>query len=270
MFLFVLLSFAIVSEVSAVSDAEADGTGFDPIVKSVAITNHDFASERENMQNQDNDFDDEFKFHNEQNSFNNAPNNNGDNNIENEHLYEHDMNDKESDKDDFDFKGTDLDVMHKPLDNMSDMNPMGGPRDFNMSDMNPVDGANSSYPPKDLRDNNFPPVPNGEGRDEVVSNLSGLNKISPDVKDIKKDNMTDQKPMDNPDVNHPGIYQKNKSSVLPKNTKNNKNIKKVSKAKNKKVKSVKKPKAKKTKSVKKPKKMKKSLKKNSKKERAKL
>ena len=73
MFLFVMLSFAIISEVSAVSDAEADGTGFDPSVKSVNMTDHDIAGERIGddrfMQDHDIDYMDDLKSHNEQNSF---------------------------------------------------------------------------------------------------------------------------------------------------------------------------------------------------------
>ena len=70
LFLFVMLSFAIISEVSATSEAEADGTGFDSSLKSVNMTSSDFAGEsNSNMQDHENDF----KFHNEQNSFNNSP-----------------------------------------------------------------------------------------------------------------------------------------------------------------------------------------------------
>ena len=338
MFLFVMLSFAIISEVSAVSDAEADGTGFDPSVKSVDMTNHDFAGERDNMQDHDNDFDDEFESHNEQNSFDKAPDFNGDQSIRNENFYEHDMNDNDSKKDDFDFR--DMDAREKPLDNMSGFGPeipenfnmtgempmdnmsgfapgdvpvdrpldnmsgfapgdmpvdrpldnmsgfapgdvpvdrpldnMSGfapenmPGDFNMSDARPIDDINGNSSnfkfdqPKDLRDNNFTAVQNGEAVHDIAANLSGLNKIMP--------NMTGPNPDERiNDANQPGFDDKNSSAMLPADIKKPKDIKKNSKAKNKKK--AKKSKAKKAKALKKSKKMKKSLRKNSKKERAKL
>ena len=304
MFLFVMLSFAIISDVSAVSDAEADGTGFDPSVKSVDMTNHDFAGERDNMQDHDNDFDDEFESHNEQNSFDKAPDFNGDQSIRNENFYEHDMNDNDSKKDDFDFR--DMDAREKPLDNMSGFGPeipenfnmtgempmdnmsgfapgdvpvdrpldnMSGfapenmPGDFNMSDARPIDDINGNSSnfkfdqPKDLRDNNFTAVQNGEAVHDIAANLSGLNKIMP--------NMTGPNPDERiNDANQPGFDDKNSSAMLPADIKKPKDIKKNSKAKNKKK--AKKSKAKKAKALKKSKKMKKSLRKNSKKERAKL
>lgn len=94
MILLIMLSFAIISEVSAVDPADADGTGFDPAINSVNMTTHDFASESNNngfMQGHVNDYADDFKSHNEQESFNNAPKDLGD---RNEPSYEHDMDSK--------------------------------------------------------------------------------------------------------------------------------------------------------------------------------
>ena len=59
MFLLIMLSFAIISEVSAASDAEADGTGF---IESVDMANHGIDGERfddRDMQDHDNDYVDE-------------------------------------------------------------------------------------------------------------------------------------------------------------------------------------------------------------------
>lgn len=143
MFLFVMLSFAIISQVSAVSDAEADGTGFDPSVKSVNMNDHDIASERTDdkfMQDHDDDYMDDLKSPNEQNSFNNSPQF-GDKNIENRNFYEHPVD-----------NSTPLDVPQLPdrMDNMSG----------------------------ELREDNFTPVLNGEGMKNIIPNINGGGNMS--------------------------------------------------------------------------------------------
>lgn len=182
MFLFVMLSFAIISEVSAVSDAEADGTGLNLPIKSVDMTDHDIAGERDNkfVQNHDNDYMDDFKSHNEQNSFNNSPES-GDKDIENRNFYEHEMG------------------MFKPDDN--------GTLDLNKSmDMfKPMGDRPLNDSSVDLRNNNGTAVPKGEAMKNVVPNLKD-----------DKNNMTCPKPMDN-DSKQIGS---NKTPMMPKNIKN--------------------------------------------------
>lgn len=290
MFLFVMLSFAIISEVSAGSDAEADGTGFD-VSGSVDVTTHDIASERNNqfMQNHENDHGDNLKSHNEQNSFNNSPEFKGDNNIENRNFYEQNLpfNDgnkslgfnesvdlfKQDDKINFD----DLKSHDKPMDN------------FNMSN----DKFNSSM---DLRNNNFTAVPMGEARNDIIPKFNDSNNmpnfknddknLSGPIKDSKiiPDNVSNQHVVDDRNKSHmlpADIVKKSDNIKLDKKPKNAKHklVKKVKKNKSKVIKKskvVKKPKnnksktANKPKFVKKPKNLNKNSQKKSKKERAKL
>ena len=240
MFLFVMLSFAIISEVSAVSDAEANGTGLDLPIQSVDMTNHDIAGESNNrfMQNHDNDYMDDLKSHNEQNSFNNSPQL-GDKDIENKNFYEHENGMfKPDDNGTLDFNRSM--GMFKPDDN--------GTLDFNKSmDMfKPMGDKPLNDSSVNLRNNNGTAVPNGEA----------VKNVAPDLKDGK--NMTGPKPMDN--VSKQTGF--NKTPVMAKNIENNKKAPtdkkpKAKAAKNtksktvKKVKSVKKTKNSKVKSVKK-------------------
>ena len=272
MFLLIMLSFAIITEVSAQGDAEIDGTGSDQSMISVDMPKHDDAGERfnENMQNH---AEDDFQSHNEQKSFNKTPDNPGDNN-RNENLYEHDM-DLKPDGD------------RKPLDNMSGLfGPDGDrkPLDFNKSMENMTDFMFNDKPMgdlknftdnfiPDLRDDNFTDVPkNGELMNDVVSKLIGLNNITHDLKkDDKNSSLINKKPVgEKNDESAPQIPGDKKSSDvwsdnISKNTKNLKIVKKSGK----KTKVVKKS-AKKVKSSKKAKKTNKKLAKKSKKERAKL
>lgn len=231
MFLFVMLSFAIVSEVSAVSDAEADGTGLDFPVQSVNMNNHDVASERDNdqfVQDYDIDYRDEFESHNEQNSFNRSPES-GDKNIENGNFYEHKMD-------------NDYLPLNQSLKNESI--PMLQDNKFNSS--------------MDLRNNNFTAVPNGEAMNDIIPKLDGLKNITPDIKKDEKNlsgvNMRNPKPYVDVVSDQQGP-DKNKSAVLPEDIKNMTNLDKtpkiVKKVKNSKAKANKKIKNAKAKSIKK-------------------
>lgn len=247
MFLFVMLSFAIISEVSAASEAEPDGTGFDPSIKSVNMTNHDFAGESDNnMQGHDNDFQDDVKFHNEQNSLDNSPELNGDKNIENEILYEQKDNqpDNLSIAHDFHDDGKDLDGM-----NPGDLNFTEGsiaPKDEGFNNFNFSNNSND-IPPMDLRDNNFTAVRNGEAMDDIMSNLIGLNNIAPNFSKNEANNSIPELPNVNV-PNQPGFDVNNTPAKLPGDiSKNTKKAKKL-------VKKSKKPKVKKSKKAKKPKK----------------
>ncbi len=246
MFLFVMLSFAIISEVSAVSDAEADGTGLDLPIKSVDMTNHDIAGESNNkfMQNHDNDYMDDLKSHNEQNSFNNSPQL-GDKDIENKNFYEHENGMFKPDD-----NGT-LDLnksmgMFKPDDNRPfDSNMSMGmfkPDDNGTLDLNksmdmfkPMGDRPLNDTSVDLRNNNGTAVPKGEA----------VKNVAPDLKDAK--NMTGPKPADNVSKQ----IGSNKAPVMAKNIKNNKNTPADKKPKAKAAKNVKSKTVKKVKSVKK-------------------
>lgn len=246
MFLLIMLSFAIISEVSAASQAEGDGTGFDPNIK------HDVSSERIEVQNHV----DDFKSHNEQNSFNKSMENFQDDN-RNENLYNRgDMNNQAPNdrfeefnhEDNFgNFNQSQRDVpQDKPLNddgfNKSQVNDMRSMDDINMS--KPVGDFNLSSdkfnPSDDLRNNVSFDVPNGEElMNDVISKLIGLNNISPN---IKKDG--DKLPNKNNDGNNalachiPG--EKNSSDMPAKGINKNNNLPKQLKKTNKKVKITKK------------------------------
>lgn len=237
MFLLIMLSFAIITEVSAASEAEINGTGPNSPVMSHDISQHDIASERYNENQMQDHFDvDYFQSHDGQKSFDKTPQCSGDNKS-NEILYKHNM---------------DL----KPVDNPKDLNQSP---EFMFND-NPMGNFNSS----DLSDNNFTNLSkNGELMNNVVSNLMGLNNIAPNFKkddlNVSPDSITDQKPVG--EKNNESAPSDNGSFNIVKNAKTQKIIKKAKLAKksNKKVKS-----------IKKPKKVIKKLPKKSKKERAKL
>ena len=297
MFLLIMLSFAIITEVSAASEAEINGTGSNPSEISVDM-NHDIASERNNenfMQNHVIDDVDDFQSHNDQNSFDKTPKDFGDNN-RNENLYEHDMdlrpNNNQSGEFNHEdmFKPNEFRMFDNPLDSRSMDNFTEGMfKDRSMGDLQ--NGADNFKAP-DLKNDNFINVPNnGELMNDVASKLVGLENMAPnfkkDDKNIPQDNMTGPRPMDGRDVpldNMTGprpMDDKNNTSVpvIPgdKNSSNmnpadiNKNTKpiKLDKKSNKKAKVVKKA-VKKAKSNKKTKMVLKKLPKKSNKERAKL
>ena len=293
MFLLIMLSFAIISEVSAVSDAEADGTGSDLSINSVDRTNHDNAGERfddRGMQNHDNDYVDDFKSHNGQNSFNQSSNDFGDKN-RNENLYEHDRDVKPDDDHGFNESEGVMPEGDRPSDNFTDMfRPDGNKTGFDMfkpdmngTDFRPMDnftGDKNGFEmfkhdnkSMDLRNNESFNVPDREGElmDDVVSKLIGMNNISPNFKkeDEKFPLNNNSKPMrDNESA--PQVFGDKKSSDMWKDNinKSNKDPKVVKKS-SKKVKTDKKS-SKKVKSLKKSKKAGKNLPKKFKRERAKL
>lgn len=289
MFLLIILSFAIITEVSAASEAEIDGTGSNSSMMSDDILKHDLASERTDENQMQDQFDaDGFQSRDGQKSFDKTPGDPGDNNG-NEILYEHNMDLKPVDgsqdlNQSPEFKLDEmkqLDNMSdgmfdgvKPMDNMSDgmfddKKPFGHENVTRfMFDVKPMDNSNSS----NLRNDNFTNLPiNDELMNDVVSNLIGLNNVAPNFKkedrNVSPNIITNQKQIDdNNNESAPLIPDgKNLSDIgsvnINKNTKSHKEIKKV--------KTVKKP-AKKVKSIKKPKKVNKKTLKKSKKERAKL
>ena len=192
MFLLIMLSFAIISEVSAVSDAEADGTGSNLSINSVNRTNHDNAGERfddKGMQNHDNDYVDYFKSHNGQNSFNQSSNDFGDKN-RNENLYEHDRDVKPDDNHGFNESMSVMPESNRPSDNFTDMfRPEMNGTDFRpmenfTGDKNGFEMFKHDNKSMDLRNNGSFNVPDREGElmDDVVSKLIGMNNISPNFK----------------------------------------------------------------------------------------
>ena len=271
MFLLIMLSFAIISEVSAVSDAEADGTGSNLSINSVNRTNHDNAGERfddKGMQNHDNDYVDYFKSHNGQNSFNQSSNDFGDKN-RNENLYEHDRDVKPDDNHGFNESMSVMPESNRPSDNFTDMfRPEMNGTDFRpmenfTGDKNGFEMFKHENKTMDLRNNGSFNVPDREGElmDDVVSKLIGMNNISPNFKkEDKKFPLKDNsKPMgDNESA--PQVPGDKKSSDMWKDNinKTNKNPKVVKKS------------SKKVKSLKKSKKAGKNLPKKFKRERAKL
>jgi len=271
MFLLIMLSFAIISEVSAVSDAEADGTGSNLSINSVNRTNHDNAGERfddKGMQNHDNDYVDYFKSHNGQNSFNQSSNDFGDKN-RNENLYEHDRDVKPDDNHGFNESMSVMPESNRPSDNFTDMfRPEMNGTDFKpmenfTGDKNGFEMFKHDNKSMDLRNNGSFNVPDREGElmDDVVSKLIGMNNISPNFKkEDKKFPLKDNsKPMgDNESA--PQVPGDKKSSDMWKDNinKTNKNPKVVKKS------------SKKVKSLKKSKKAGKNLPKKFKRERAKL
>lgn len=281
MFLLIMLSFAIISEVSAVSDAEADGTGSNLSINSVNRTNHDNAGERfddRGMQNHDNDYVDYFKSPNGQNSFNQSSNDFGDKN-RNENLYEHDRDVKPDDNHGFNESMSVMPEGNRPSDNFTDMfRPEMNGTDFRpmenfTGDKNGFEMFKHDNKSMDLRNNGSFNVPDREGElmDDVVSKLIGMNNISPNFKkEDKKFPLKDNsKPMgDNESA--PQVPGDKKSSDMWKDNinKTNKNPKVVKKS-SKKVKTNKKS-SKKVKSLKKSKKAGKNLPKKFKRERAKL
>jgi hypothetical protein len=281
MFLLIMLSFAIISEVSAVSDAEADGTGFSLSVKSVDMADHDIAGERfgdRDMQNHDDDFIDDFKSHNEQNSFNQSPNHFGDDK-RNEYLYEHNMDvkpdgDRPLDNDSMFRPDGDMPLENctgfdgfKPMGNASQFDsfkPDGNDIMFKHDENMSFDMKDKFMQPKDLRDNKSIPVQNGELMDDVVSKLIGMNNISPKFKNNQKSPLNDNKNKSKPQ----GPGDKNSSDMPKDDIKKNPKVVKKSNKNTKKAKAAKKT-SKKVKS-KKAKKTNKKLAKKSTKERAKL
>lgn len=193
MFLFVMLSFAIISEVSAVSDAEADGTGLNIPKESVDMINHDIASERNDKFMQNHDME-KFESHNKQNSFNKSPGLIGDKNIENKNFYEHKMDQKPDDM--------------LPLKN----NFADGNKSMDMLKADVVEPSNNS--PIDLRDNNFTAVPRGEAMNDVIPKFNNAPIFKNDGNGPQLGNVSEQ----------PGFDDRNKSAMLPDDIKNSNNI----------------------------------------------
>ena len=280
MFLLIMLSFAIITEVSAASEAEINGTGSSPPVMSHDINQHDIASERYNEnQMQDHFEEDDFQSHDGQKSFDKTPVDSGDNKS-NEILYEYDMDFKPvGDSKDLnqspefkfdDYKSNGVFDGFKPMDNVSD--DMSDKKHLNMTDFMFNDNHMGNFTSSDLKNNNFTDFSNNsELMSDVVSNLMGLNNIAPNFKkqdrNVSPNIITNQKSMDEknnesaPFISDGKNPSDNGSFSIDKNTKTQKIIKKAKLAKksNKNVKS-----------IKKPKKVIKKLPKKSKKERAKL
>ncbi len=248
MFLLIMLSFAIISEVSAVSDAEADGTGSNLSMKSADMANKDIACERfgdGDIQNHDDDFGFDFKSHDEQKSFDKTPGDSGDNRS-NENLYKHKMDIKPEDDGRLD-NNTGFDMFKPPVNESFDM-------------------KHKFDEPNGLMDNKSIPPQNGDLMDDVVSKLIGMNNISPNFKNNQKSPLNDKNnnesaPMDHGDKNSSDLGNddiKKKSKVVKKSDKKHKKAKTTKKT------------SKKVKYHKKAKKANKNLAKKSIKERAKL
>ncbi len=209
MFLFIMLSFAIISEVSAASAAEINGTGSNPSLDYINMM-HDIAGERNNdVQGHA----DDFKSHNEQKSFDEAPRDFGDKNYGNENLYEHD-GDKFNEK-----------PMAFNDSNLMNHNPDGAkPMDNNSMDIPKFENDfNSSF---DLRDNDFRAAhDNGEVMGDVMSKFGDFEKMSPDFKrdDLNKSSkFDDPKQFDKNNVSVPqGPGKNNMSDMRPGDIKNN-------------------------------------------------
>lgn len=134
MFLFIMLSFAIITNVSAISAAEVNGATSDHALGQTNIVGHDVAGERSNaMQSHV----DDLKSHNEQKSFDKSPKNIGDKNNRNVNLYGHNgekpsdfnvpKNVSSKDKNipkPMDHKNNASLPPKKDIKNMSDMKPM--------------------------------------------------------------------------------------------------------------------------------------------------
>ena len=267
MFLLSMLSFAIITEVSATAnDAEIDGTGSSHPIMSVDMAEHDIAGERnDDMQGHV----DDFRSYNEQNPFDKTPGNLGDNKS-NENLYEHDKDLKP----DYDLNETGDFNMFKPNQKPLDFNKsMENFSEFEDEPMFDLKNFTNNFNSPALRDSNFTDVSNrGELMDDIVSKLMGLNNIAPNFKkdgiNISSDcqkHVNEKNNASAPII--PG--DKNSSDIGSDNiNKSTKDLKKDKKSKDK-AKNVKKS-TKKVKSTKKSKKTNKKLAKKSKKERAKL
>lgn len=216
MFLFIVLSFAIISEVSATSDAGINGTGSDHPIESIDMSTNDVARENDNFMQ---DPADDLESINEQKSFDKSPRFDGDN-MGNENLYEHDMDKKPNGDRPFEFD-------HDNKGPLEGNNSLGdGPRDV------PNDDENKFNSSDNLRDDKFLAVhKNGEAKDDVMSkfNDSGKNNPKPidkNVSDAKaivnKNTSKDQLPMKNSKKFSP--IKNNTKKSIPKN-----NAKKTSK-----------------------------------------
>lgn len=178
MFLLIMLSFAIMTEVSAAGDAEINGTGPNPPIASVDMD----AGERydEDMHNHA----DDFQSRNDQISFEKTPMDGV--NKSNVNLYERSM-DFEIDENHHDFNQTgDLNVFKPDGDKM--------PLKKSMENSSKVMFKYRSM--DDLRSSNFTNLRIGEEvMNDVVSKLIGLNNVAPNV---KKDegNISCENPMD--------------------------------------------------------------------------
>ena len=200
MFLFVMLSFAIISEVSASGNAEINGTGFDPSFKSDML-NHDMNGKF--IQDRDDAVGD-YNSHNEQKSFDRSSQFQGDQNRGNENLYEQNgekSNDKtplESDRgndkgnfeDNHRFDGDkyiDRQSIDVPMDNFAGDRSMDLPRG-NFSGMNgnvPMDVPRGNFSdmsgPMDLSRGNFSdmsrPRDNGSGLKPMDLRNNNLNAV---------------------------------------------------------------------------------------------
>lgn len=261
MFLLIMLSFAIITEVSAAGEAEINGTGPDPSMMPDGIANPDIAGERFNENQMQDHFDaDDFQSHDGQKSCNKTPERSGDNKC-NETLYENMDLDKSPEFKHLDNMSNGMFDGVKPADNMSD-----GMFDENVSEFEFNHKALGESDSSDLRNNNFTDLTNnGELMNDVVSNLIGLNNLAPNFskndRNVSHNNAKDSKPMgDKGNESAPLISGgKNTSDIGSFNIDKNTKAQKIIKKSNKKVKS-----------IKKPKKVNKKIFKKSKKERAKL
>ena len=247
MFLFIMLSFAIISEVSAVDDAEISGTGHDPSIKT-NIRNHNIAGESNDdgfMQNHENDIGDYFS-HNEQKSFNQPPRMIGDKNSD-ENLYEYDgdvksngdvsfdsneaVNNNQNNANDFrqnneiDAHRDDNNAMDFPRDSRVNNNHvMNLPGDFNVKNQKDIDL------PSDVNNQKKMNIPmdnvsfignNQKAMDLPKDDFNGLNDhktigfpkdnfsdIDKKPLDVVVGNMSGMKPMDLPRDNFSDIDKK--------------------------------------------------------------
>lgn len=263
-FLLIMLSFAIITEVSADSEAEINGTGSIPPMMSQDINQHDIASERYYENQMQDHFDvDDLQSPDGQKSFDKTPGDSGDNKS-NEILYENYMDLKpiENHQDlnqylEFEFDDECSDNMSngvfdgfKPMDNMSD-GVFDDEKSLIVTEFMFIDEPMGNFNSSDLRNDNFTYVSyNGDLMNDVVSNLIGLNNIAPNFKKdsnkVSPNIITNQKPMGEknnesapiiPDVKSPSD---NGYFNIVKNTKTQKIIKKAKLAKksNKKVESI--------------------------------
>lgn len=170
-FLFIMLSFAIISEVSAGSDAKTYGMEFNSSAESVTMTQHDLTDKFDNNHN----LADEDKFQNQHGSFKNYS------------QFDEELNGDSGDCPD------NLSIVHDCHD---DDKFFDGefPIDFNFTDGDKVQNKHMPInfnfsindPVGDLSDSTSIIVPNAELMNNVISDLMGLNNIAPNLKKYDK------------------------------------------------------------------------------------
>lgn len=240
-----MLSFAIISEVSAASDAEPSGTGSNPhVIPSDHSGNTDICERNNDMSVEIPDDAEDYSGPHDDYSFNESEDDFEDEDLDDD-FEDVDFDDDESDNESFDF---DYDIHDQPLVILA--------HDKNMTD--------------NLKDNKNPAAPRDEVMGDIVDKLIGLDNIAPNIKENKsKNNINSSKPVVDERTQPPFDADKNNSFdpgiVSVNNTAKTLNIDKKVKPQSKKLKHTKKTK----KVIKKPKKTKKIINKKSKKASAK-